>query len=151
MRLLRVTFSAFFAIPVQLDGQLLTPSAQPGGCSAPCWLRSSRARPPHLHLSPRASGLRWPHGCPSASPRCRHPLLAVTGWSGNGAEPGADIQGQTSRGSSPDGLWALVAFGLICRQAKPAVIGGCRWTAVLLIACINKRKMEGNIQPSRHR
>lgn len=62
-----------------------------------------------------------------------HLLLTVKGWSENGAEAGADIDGQWSPGvTEADWLY------FICEKAKPAVMGECRWTAVFLITALKK-------------
>lgn len=116
-------FSASFTIPAQLDatpdpicatGGLLCPvvaEKQPG-IASPAW--------------PIYKGIQITLGVPLKSP-----VLTANGWSENGAEPGTDINGQWSQ-------WVMETdwLYLICETAKPAVIGACRWTAVVLSACI---------------
>lgn len=76
----------------------------------------------------------------------KSPVLTVNGWSENRAEPGTDINGQWSQWvTETDWLY------LICEKAKPAVIGACRWTAVVLIACIKtiyENELECKVQPA---
>lgn len=118
-------FSASFTIPVH-PAATPEPSTQWELCPA---LRSLRGQAQPLQLGQSYKGLwialvmvvsPWSHIC-SQSVR----------WYGTEAEPGTDSNGKWSQ-------WALETdwLYLIWEKAKPAVIGQCRGTAVLLISCI---------------
>lgn len=69
--------------------------------------------------------------------------------------------------SISEGIWIVLATAVSQRlpslqapaacahwvqpEGKTSPHWGCRWIAVVLIACIKTRKMEGNTQASRHR
>ena len=121
-------FSASFTIPVQPDA---TPD--------PIYATGGLLCPMVVEKQPGTASPAWPiyEGTQIALavvvPHWSHLLLAVNGWSENGADLGTDINGQWSQWVTETN-WLY----LTCEKAKPAVIGECRWTAVFLIACIKK-------------
>lgn len=118
-------FSASFTIPVQ-PAATPDPSMQWKGCSALWWL-GGQAQPPQPGLSYKASGLPLPWWCPSGVPCCSQSERGL----GVGLSQALTPLGN---GLSGSGDWLY----LIWEKAKPAVIGPCRGTAVLLITCIKK-------------
>lgn len=118
-------FSASFTTPVH-PAATPEPSMQREHCSALSWLRG---QPQLSQLGQSYKGL-WIALAMVVSPQ-GHICSQSVGWCGSGAEPGTHGNGKRSqRILESDWLY------LIWEKAKPAVIGQCRGTAVLLISCI---------------